>query len=141
MGVWVFIVTYPVAQADISCVIYPYLNFMRNWFGYYDQQQIQQIKPVHKSLLSWNSYTKACSPTQKLGHTSILNRNVFAKISTNRNKSFKTLIKNIKFYSITKIGSGNPVLVICQRFPQEILKQLDIDYRPSLAWLQKFGTL
>ena len=28
-----------------------------------------------------------------------------------------------------------------QHFPQEILKQLDMDYRSSLTWLQKFGIL
>ena len=33
------------------------------------------------------------------------------------------------------------ILVTHQHFPQEILKQLDMDYRPSLTWLQKFGTL
>ena len=33
------------------------------------------------------------------------------------------------------------ILVMRQHFPQEILKQLDMDYRPSLTWLQKFGTL
>ena len=32
------------------------------------------------------------------------------------------------------------ILVMRQHFPQEILKQLDMDYRPSLTWLQKFGT-
>ena len=29
------------------------------------------------------------------------------------------------------------ILMLRQRFPQEILKQLDMDYRPSLTWLQK----
>ena len=33
------------------------------------------------------------------------------------------------------------ILVMCQHFPQEILKQSDMDYRPSLIWLQKIGTL
>ena len=28
-----------------------------------------------------------------------------------------------------------------QHFPQEIFKQLDMNYRPSLTGLQKFGTL
>ena len=32
-------------------------------------------------------------------------------------------------------------LVMRHRFPQEILKQLDMDHRPSPIWLQKFGTL
>ena len=26
-------------------------------------------------------------------------------------------------------------------FPQEILRQLDMNYRPSITWVQKFGTL
>ena len=29
----------------------------------------------------------------------------------------------------------------CRYFPQEIIKPLDMGYRSSLAWLQKFGTL
>ena len=33
------------------------------------------------------------------------------------------------------------ILVMRQHFPQEILRQLDMDYRPSLTWLQKFGNL
>ena len=33
------------------------------------------------------------------------------------------------------------ILVMRQHFPQEILKQLDMDFKPSLTWLQKFGTL
>ena len=33
------------------------------------------------------------------------------------------------------------LLVMGQHFPQEMLKQLDIDYRPSLTWLLKSGTL
>ena len=32
------------------------------------------------------------------------------------------------------------ILVMPQHFPQEILKQLDIVYRPSFTGLQKFGT-
>ena len=28
-----------------------------------------------------------------------------------------------------------------QRFPQKILKQLDMDYRPSLTWVEIFETL
>ena len=28
-----------------------------------------------------------------------------------------------------------------QHFPQEILKQLDMNYKPSLTWLQTFGTI
>ena len=33
------------------------------------------------------------------------------------------------------------ILVMRKHFPQEILQQLDMDYRPSLTWLQIFGTL
>ena len=28
-----------------------------------------------------------------------------------------------------------------QNSPQEILKQVDMDYKPSLTWFQKFGAL
>ena len=31
--------------------------------------------------------------------------------------------------------------IMRQHFPQEILKQLDMDYRPSLTWLQKFRNM
>ena len=31
--------------------------------------------------------------------------------------------------------------VMLQHFPQELLKQLDMDHRPSLTWPQRFGTL
>ena len=33
------------------------------------------------------------------------------------------------------------ILVMRHCFPHEILKQLDMDYKPSLTWLQKFRTL
>ena len=33
------------------------------------------------------------------------------------------------------------ILVMHHHCLQEILKQLNMDYRPSLKWLQKFGTL
>ena len=33
------------------------------------------------------------------------------------------------------------ILLMRQHFPQEILKQLDMDYRPFLTWPQRFGTL
>ena len=33
------------------------------------------------------------------------------------------------------------MLAMRQYFPQEILKQLDMDYRPSPTWLRKCGTL
>ena len=33
------------------------------------------------------------------------------------------------------------ILVMRQHFAREMLKQLDLDYRPSLTWLQKFETL
>ena len=43
--------------------------------------------------------------------------------------------------SLLKLKVTTIVLVMRQHFPQEILKQLDMDYRPSLTRLQKFGTL
>ena len=33
------------------------------------------------------------------------------------------------------------IFVIRQYFPQEMLKQLDMDYRSSLIWIQRFMTL
>ena len=42
---------------------------------------------------------------------------------------------------IFEIKAATIILAMRQHFPQEILKQLDMDYRPSLTWLQKFGTL
>ena len=33
------------------------------------------------------------------------------------------------------------ILVMRQHFPQEILKQLDMDYRPSFTWLKKIQDL
>ena len=42
---------------------------------------------------------------------------------------------------ILKLKVTTIILVIHKYFPQEILKQLDMDYRPSRTWLQKFGTL
>ena len=40
-----------------------------------------------------------------------------------------------------KLKVTTRILVMCQHFPQEILKQLHMDYKPSLTWLQEFGTL
>ena len=40
-----------------------------------------------------------------------------------------------------KLKVTTTILAMRQHFPQEILKQLDMDYRQSLSWLQKFGTL
>ena len=42
---------------------------------------------------------------------------------------------------IFETTSNYIILVMHQHFPQEILKQLDMDSRPPLTWLQKFGTL
>ena len=39
-----------------------------------------------------------------------------------------------------KLKVTTTILVIRQDFSQEILKQLENDYRPSVAWLQIFGT-
>ena len=40
-----------------------------------------------------------------------------------------------------KLKLTNIMLVRRQYFPQEIAKQLDMVYRPSVIYVQKFGTL
>ena len=42
---------------------------------------------------------------------------------------------------IFEIKATTIILAMRQHFPQEILKQLDMDYRPSLTWLQRYETL
>ena len=42
---------------------------------------------------------------------------------------------------IFEIKAATIILAMRQHFPQEILKQLDMDYRPSLTWLQRYETL
>ena len=42
---------------------------------------------------------------------------------------------------IFKLKVATIILVMRQHFLQEILKKIDMDYRPSLTWLQKSGTL
>ena len=51
------------------------------------------------------------------------------------------LCKTFLKLKVTIITIITIILVMRRHFPQEIFKQLDMDYRPSLAWLQKFGTL
>ena len=43
-------------------------------------------------------------------------------------------------YTYWKLKVITTILVMRQHFPQELLKPLDMDYRPSLTWFQKFGT-
>ena len=40
-----------------------------------------------------------------------------------------------------KLKVSTVILVIDQHFPNEILTQLDMGYRPFLTWVQKFETL
>ena len=42
---------------------------------------------------------------------------------------------------ILETKNDTVILVMRQHFPQEILKQLDMDYRSSLTWIRKFGNL
>ena len=47
----------------------------------------------------------------------------------------------IIFKTFLKLKVTTIIFAMRQHFPQEILKQLDMDYRSSLTWLQKFGIL
>ena len=51
------------------------------------------------------------------------------------------LYPQILFKTFLKLKVTTIILVMRQYFPKEILKQLDMDYRPCLTWVLRLGTL
>ena len=110
---------------------------------FHSRQINHKINKLHERAqrIVYNDHISSFEELLSKDKSATVHQRNLQKLATEMYKILNRLL-NILCKTFLKLKVTTIILVMRQHFPQEILKQLDMDYRPSLTCMApKIGTL